>query len=78
MLDNPGKVDPTVARRVEGLIDLLRMLAERGDDGRLHWRAINSCIRLAHSVQGMAVFTAEDIAGADGTLHPAQRAMVVT
>ena len=51
-------------------------LAERGDDGRLHWRAINSCIRLAHSVQGMAVFTAEDIAGADGTLHPAQRAMV--
>ena len=51
-------------------------LAERGDDGRLHWRAINSCIRLAHSVQGMAVFTAADIAGADGTLHPAQRAMV--
>ena len=51
-------------------------LAERGDDGQLHWRAINSCIRLAHSVQGMAVFTAADIAGADGTLHPAQRAMV--
>ena len=51
-------------------------LAERGDDGRLHWRAINSCIRLAHSVQGMAVFTAAEIAGADGTLHPAQRAMV--
>ena len=51
-------------------------LAERGSDGQLSYRAINSCIRLAHSVQGMAVFTAADIAGADGTLHPAQRAMV--
>ena len=37
-------------------------LAERGSDGQLSYRAINSCIRLAHSVQGMAVFTAEDIA----------------
>ena len=46
-------------------------LAEPGDDGRLRWRAINSCIRLAHSVDGLAVFTAEDIAGDDGTLHPA-------
>ena len=51
-------------------------LAERGSDGQLSYRAINSCIRLAHSVQGMAVFTAAEIAGADGTLHPAQRAMV--
>ncbi len=51
-------------------------LAEAGEDGRLHWRAINSCIRLAHSVQGMAVFTAEHIAGPGGTLHPAQQAMV--
>ena len=51
-------------------------VAEAEEGGRLHWRAINSCIRLAHSVQGMAVFTAADIAGADGTLHPAQRAMV--
>jgi xanthine dehydrogenase small subunit len=31
-------------------------------DGRLTYRAINSCIRLAHSVAGMAVWTAEDIA----------------
>ena len=29
MLDNSGKVDPAVAGRVEGLIELLRMLAER-------------------------------------------------
>ena len=51
-------------------------VAEAEEGGRLHWRAINSCIRLAHSVEGMAVFTAEDIAGAGGRLHPAQRAML--
>ncbi len=51
-------------------------LATAGADGRLHWRAINSCIRLAHSVDGMAVFTADTIAGEDGSLHPAQQALV--
>ena len=46
-------------------------------DGQLRHRAINSCIRLAHSVDGMAVWTAEDIAsGESGELHPAQEAMV--
>ncbi|MDR7093687.1 xanthine dehydrogenase small subunit [Hydrogenophaga laconesensis] len=45
-------------------------------DGRLEYRAINSCIRLAHSVEGLAVWTVEDLAGDDGELHPAQEAMV--
>src|SRR3954466_12055931 len=45
-------------------------------DGRLQYRAINSCIRLAHSVDGMALWTVEDLAAGDGTLHPAQEAMV--
>lgn len=56
-------------------------------DGRLHYSAVNSCIRLAHSVNGMALWTVEDLAEdplirpqagvADaGTLHPAQEAMV--
>jgi xanthine dehydrogenase small subunit len=40
------------------------------------YKAVNSCIRLAHSVDGMAVWTAEDIAAADGSLHPVQEAMV--
>ena len=44
--------------------------------GRLSYRAVNSCIRLAHSVSGMAVFTAEDIGSDAGELHPAQEAMV--
>ncbi|MEX1168185.1 MAG: xanthine dehydrogenase small subunit [Hydrogenophaga sp.] len=45
-------------------------------NGRLEYKAINSCIRLAHSVNGMAVFTAEDISPVKSELHPAQEAMV--
>ncbi len=47
---------------------------KRGDE--LTYRAVNSCIRLAHSVDGMAVWTAEDISSADGKLHAVQEAMV--
>ncbi|MBC7681065.1 MAG: 2Fe-2S iron-sulfur cluster binding domain-containing protein, partial [Ferruginibacter sp.] len=46
------------------------------ENGALRYRAINSCIRLAHSINGMALWTVEDIAQADGSLHPAQEAMV--
>ena len=45
-------------------------------DGALTLKAVNSCIRLAHSIDGMALWSVEDIAAADGTLHPAQQAMV--
>ncbi|MDZ7865628.1 MAG: xanthine dehydrogenase small subunit [Acidovorax sp.] len=61
---------------------------ERG--GKLHYSAVNSCIRLAHSVDGMALWTVEDLAedplirpagpaaAAEKAiaLHPAQEAMV--
>ena len=46
------------------------------ENGKLRYRAINSCIRLAHSINGMALWTVEDLAQADGSLHPAQEAMV--
>ena len=46
------------------------------EDGALRFRAINSCIRLAHSIDGMALWTVEDLAAPDGRLHPAQEAMV--
>ena len=46
------------------------------DGGQLRYRAINSCIRLAHSIDGMALWTAEDLARQDGALHPAQQVMV--
>ena len=41
----------------------------------LHYSAVNSCIRLAHSIHGMALWTAADLAGADGTPHPVQQAL---
>jgi xanthine dehydrogenase small subunit len=52
--------------------------------GQLQMRAINSCIRLAHSIDGMALWTVEDLAQTSGQaqpglgaiLHPAQQAMV--
>ena len=58
--------------------------------GRLHYSAVNSCIRLAHSIDGMALWTVEDLAedptiqpvgdtaAAAGAskMHPAQEAMV--
>ena len=46
------------------------------NNGAIRFRAVNSCIRLAHSIDGMALYTVEDITGANGALHPAQEAMV--
>ncbi len=46
------------------------------EGGALRYRAVNSCIRLAHSVDAMALWTVEDLAAANGSLHPAQEAMV--
>jgi xanthine dehydrogenase small subunit len=51
------------------------VLAQAEGDG-VRWRAINSCIRLAHSIDGLALWTVEDLAAADGTPHPAQEALV--
>jgi len=55
-------------------------------DGRIVYRAINACIRLAHSIDGLALWTAEDLAAdplihtATGSkaagLHPVQEALV--
>ncbi|MEO6293828.1 MAG: xanthine dehydrogenase small subunit [Burkholderiaceae bacterium] len=45
-------------------------------DGDVKYSAVNSCIRLAHSIDGLALWTVEDLAQADGTLHPAQQALV--
>jgi xanthine dehydrogenase small subunit len=42
---------------------------------RIKYSAVNSCIRLAHSVDGLALWTAQDLAASDGTLHPVQQAM---
>ena len=44
--------------------------------GRPAWRAINSCIALLPMFAGRELVTVEGVAGADGTLHPVQSAMV--
>ena len=44
--------------------------------GKVRTRAVNSCIKLAHSVDGMALWTVEDLGAPDGRLHPAQEALV--
>ncbi|MEY4756949.1 MAG: hypothetical protein RJA34_1847 [Pseudomonadota bacterium] len=43
--------------------------------GGIRYRAVNSCIKPAHAIDGMALWTVEDIAGNDGSLHPAQEAI---
>jgi xanthine dehydrogenase small subunit len=45
-------------------------------NGQLQTKAVNSCIKMAHSLDGKALWTVEDIAADDGRLHPAQEAMV--
>ena len=42
----------------------------------LRYQSVNSCIRFAHSVNGKALWTVEDLAQPDGSPHPAQQAMV--
>ena len=56
-------------------------VADRAPDGALRWRALNSCIRLAHAAHGCAVWTAEDLTrdpmiSRPGALHPVQQALV--
>ena len=60
----------------EGDCGACTVVVGEAENGRLRFRAINSCIRLAHSIDGMALWTVEDIAADNGTLHPAQQAMV--
>ena len=38
-------------------------------NGELQTKAVNSCIKMAHSVDGMALWTVEDIAADDGRLQ---------
>ena len=60
----------------EGDCGACTVVVGEAENGRLKYRAVNSCIRLAHSVQGQALWTAQDLIAADGSLHPVQQAMV--
>jgi xanthine dehydrogenase small subunit len=53
------------------------VLGELAADGRIiHYRAINSCIRFLPTIDGKELVTVESLQGANGELHPVQRAMV--
>ena len=66
------------------------VLGEADGHGKVRYSAVNSCIRLAHSIDGMALWTAEDLAEdpliqpvaastqptEGSSLHPVQEAMV--
>ncbi|MBU0589022.1 MAG: xanthine dehydrogenase small subunit [Gammaproteobacteria bacterium] len=60
----------------EGDCGACTVVLGEADGQHIKYSAVNSCIRMAHSVDGMALWTAEDLAGTDGTLHPAQQALV--
>jgi xanthine dehydrogenase small subunit len=50
------------------------VIGELNNDG-IQYKAINSCIRMAHSIHGMAVWTAQDLTQIDGSPHPVQTAL---
>jgi xanthine dehydrogenase small subunit len=60
----------------EGDCGACTVVVAEEDGGQLRWRALNSCIQLAHAVDGRALWTVEDLAAGDGALHPAQETMV--
>ena len=60
----------------EGDCGACAVVVGEAEGDRLIYRAVNSCIKLAHSIDGTVLWTVEDLAAADGTLHPAQQAMV--
>ena len=46
------------------------------ENNELKFRAINSCIRLANSINSLAIWSVEDLITEDGSLHPVQTAML--
>ena len=60
----------------EGDCGACTVVVGRLENGSPSLHAINSCIRFAHSIQDQILFTVEDLKQPDGSLHPAQQAMV--
>ncbi|MBN9412208.1 MAG: xanthine dehydrogenase small subunit [Burkholderiales bacterium] len=60
----------------EGDCGACTVVLGEAEGDRVSYKAVNSCIRLAHSVDGLAVWTVEDLAQDDGSLHPVQQSMV--
>ncbi len=52
------------------------VLGEADGHGGVTLKPVNACIQFLPTLDGKALLTVEDLAAPDGTLHPAQRAMV--
>jgi xanthine dehydrogenase small subunit len=52
------------------------VVGELDERGALQLKPVNSCIQFLPTLHGKALFTVEDVAGVDGSLHPVQQAMV--
>jgi xanthine dehydrogenase small subunit len=48
----------------------------RPDRRRVHYRAVNSCIRFLPTLDGKELITVESLSDPEGPLHPVQRSMV--
>lgn len=60
----------------EGDCGACTVVRARNVDGALRYEAINSCIQFVGALHGCQILTVEHLAGADGALHPVQRALV--
>ncbi|MCF4164056.1 xanthine dehydrogenase small subunit [Zavarzinia compransoris] len=52
------------------------VVARPSPEGGLRYQAVNACIQPLGTLDGAQLITVEDLAAADGTLHPVQQAMV--
>lgn len=52
------------------------VIGEPDDRGGMHYRAVNGCILFLPALHGKQLITVEHLRQPDGTLHPAQQAMV--
>ncbi|AOJ02788.1 MULTISPECIES: xanthine dehydrogenase small subunit [Burkholderia] len=52
------------------------VVGELNDAGGVDFKAVNACIQFLPTLDGRALFTVEDLRQPDGTLHPAQDALV--
>ncbi|UYV37700.1 xanthine dehydrogenase small subunit [Rhodobacteraceae bacterium D3-12] len=75
-LRNDQRLTGTKEGCAEGDCGACTVLVGRLTGGQLRYEPVNACIRFLASVDGCHVVTIEHLRGADGGLHPVQRAMV--
>lgn len=75
-LRGPERLTGTKEGCAEGDCGACTVLVGRLTDAGLRYLPVNACIRFLAACDGCHIVTIEHLAGADGGLHPVQRAMV--